>query len=97
MQVSQTTCLIRRVARIGAGVDCTAPYDTKDNDWVVDAVECVYHHSIAGLNSSMLEPSDQLSNQDLRFQCRDRIGSIVGIDIDLQQSVGKLDHKQLLE
>lgn len=65
LQHELPTHLVRCVSRIRSSVDTTTPYDAKHQNRIVDAVEGMNEHRVSLPDASVVEPSDQLSNQHL--------------------------------
>lgn len=78
-----STHLVRCVSRVRSSIDSTTPYDAKYQNGVVDAVEGMNQHRVSLPDACVHKSRDQLSNQRLCLYRRDRIESIVGINVNL--------------
>ena len=78
--------LMSSVSRVRPRVYRSSADDAQNDDWVVYAVESVYEHHVASLNSSMSEASDEFADENFGLRSGHVVGRVEGVNVDLTLS-----------
>jgi hypothetical protein len=72
-----------RVGGVGAGEDAARGDDAEEEHGVLDVVEGVQAHAVAGLEAGGVEARDEFSDDGAGLPARDGARGVGGVDVDL--------------